>query len=362
MSTSDVAGKIDLDQLRASLTVRPAAAGLLEGIDQIVAWQIPLTIPFRGLTRRDGVLLHGPAGWGEVAPFWDYDAATAARWLASGLETAIGRSLLGAVPTTSALRESIPVNATIPEVGPERAHALVAVSGSTTAKVKVGGRPNTLRQDFARLEAVRDALGPNGHVRIDVNGIWSLDDAREQLPLMDRAAGGLEYAEQPCAQVEDLAALRREVDIPIAVDESIRLAADPLQVVRQEAADVAVLKVAPLGGVSAALRLAEQLGLPAVVSSALDTSVGLGEGARLASLLPELPHACGLGTGRLLERDLAVPPVLPVSGTLPVRPVRVSRTMLRGIHADAELTTRWQTRLGHMLQALQAHLENEGLV
>ena len=327
--------------------------GLLDGVDRAVVWDVPLTTRFRGLTRRDGVLVHGPAGWGEVAPFWDHGAEAAAMWLAAGLESAV------AGVSTPLLRETVPVNVTVPEVGPERARALVVISGCTTAKVKVGGRPTSLRQDLMRLEAVRDGLGPEGKVRIDVNGAWDLDAARRNLPLMDRAAVGLEYVEQPCAAVEDLAALRRELDVPIAADESIRLSTDPLAVARLEAADVAVLKVAPLGGVAAALTLAERLGLPAVVSSALDTSVGIYAGVRLAAALPELGHACGLGTVRLLGRDVAVPSLAPATGILSTRPVHVSVTLLRAAAADDELTARWQVRLAHLLGALATRRARE---
>lgn len=341
-------GELDLDALRTH-----DRTGLLAGVDRAVVWDVPLTTRFRGLTRRDGVLLHGSAGWGEVAPFWDYDAETSAPWLASALESAVTGV------NTPAHREHIPVNVTVPEVGPERAHALVAISGCATAKVKVGGRATTLRQDLMRLEAVRDALGPEGKVRIDVNGAWDLDTARRNLPLMDRAAVGLEYAEQPCATVEDLAALRRGVEVPIAADESIRLAADPLEVVRREAADLAVLKVAPLGGVGPALALAGRLRLPAVVSSALDTSVGIGAGLRLAAALEDLPYACGLGTVRLLGRDVAVPSLVPTAGRLGTRPVHVSVSLLRAATADDDLTARWQVRLGHLVGALAARRSRE---
>lgn len=361
-----VRGELDTAALRAQ-----GPAGLLDGIDRAVVWDIPMTARFRGITRRDGVLLHGPAGWGEVAPFWNHGPDAAAPWLASALESA----LLGTADLPRH-RDTIPVNVTVPEVDPEAAHALVTRSGATTAKVKVAGvrdgapansagtetstdSGNTLAADTARLEAVRDALGPTGHIRIDVNGAWDLATAIATLPLLDRAAGGLEYAEQPCAHVDDLAALRRRVEVPIAADESVRLAADPLAVARLEAADVVVLKVAPLGGVRRALALADRLGLPAVVSSALDTSVGIGAGLALAAALPDPPRACGLGTLALLARDVARTPA-PAGGQLPVRPVRVSVEDLDDVGADAELAARWQARLGTLLHTLAARREREG--
>ena len=164
------------------------------------------------------------------------------------------------------MRDAVPVNVTVPAVGPERAHEIVLAGGCRTAKVKVAEPGQTLGDDEARLEAVRDALGPDGRVRVDANGGWDVDDAVGAIRLLDRAAGGLEYVEQPCATVEELAAVRRAVDVPIAADESIRRAADPYRVRDLEAADIAVLKVQPLGGVRACLRIAEDIGLPVVVS------------------------------------------------------------------------------------------------
>ncbi|MGK2349226.1 o-succinylbenzoate synthase [Actinomyces sp. W5033] len=347
--TPSVAGEIDLAALREQ-----DRTGLLDGIDRAVVWDLPLRTRFRGLTRRDGVLLHGRAGWGEVAPFWDYGADACAPWLASALEQAV----TGYADLPSH-RTSVDVNVTVPEVSEDRAHALVTISGATTAKVKVAGSEATLTADLLRLGAVRDALGPDGRVRIDVNGAWDLATARRVLPLMDEAAGGLEYAEQPCARVEDLAALREAVNVPLAADESVRLSHDPLAVRRLGAADVVVLKAAPLGGVRRALALAERLALPAVVSSALDTSVGIGAGSALAAALADLIHACGLGTVSLLGADVAVPSAVPLGGRLPVRTPHVSQTMLAAARADAGLTARWHTRLGHVLGALRARRERE---
>ena len=342
-------GEIDIASLHAQ-----DSTGLLDRIDRAVVWDIPLTTPFRGITRRDGVLLHGPGGWGEVAPFWDYGLEASAPWLASGLCQALGNSLL------PRYRETISVNATVPEVGAQDASDLVRASGARTAKVKVSGSSDKRSADLERLEAVRSALGRSGKVRIDVNGAWDLDTARENLPLMDRAAGGLEYAEQPCATVYDLADLRRAVDVPIAADESIRLSANPLEIVHRRAADVAILKVAPLGGVHRTLDMAERLGLPAVVSSALDTSVGIMAGATLAFSLPSLNHACGLGTTRLLTQDVAEPSVRPSNGTLRLDAAApVSERLLNEVKAGPYLTKHWQTRLLHLASALHARRQRE---
>jgi O-succinylbenzoate synthase len=242
------------------------------------------------------------------------------------------------------VRDRVPVNVTVPAVGPDRAAAVVAASaGCLTAKVKVAepGQPDSA--DVERVAAVRDVLGPGGRIRIDVNGLWDVDTAVRRTRQLDRAAGGLEYVEQPCATVEELAAVRRQVDVPVAADESIRRASDPLRVARLEAADIAVLKVQPLGGVAACLRIAEQIGLPVVVSSALESSVGQAAGLALAGALPELPYACGLATLSLLDGDVTSTPLTVVDGMLPV--VRPGPDLLDSVAADDETAARWTDRL-----------------
>jgi O-succinylbenzoate synthase len=202
--------------------------------------------------------------------------------------------------------------------------------------------------DEARVEAVRDALGPSGRIRVDANGGWDVEQAATTIRLLDRAAGGLEYVEQPCASVEDLAAVRRAVGVPIAADESIRRAADPYRVRDLEAADVAVLKVQPLGGVRACLRIAEDIGLPVVVSSALETSVGIAAGVALAAALPELPYACGLATVQLLTDDVVTAPLLPVDGALPVGVPSVDDAALARLAADPDRAAHWAARLAEV--------------
>ncbi|MBZ2198040.1 o-succinylbenzoate synthase [Occultella gossypii] len=299
----------------------------------------PLRTRFRGLDARDGVLIHGPAGWGEFSPFWDYDAAESTAWWRAAHEAA---SLGWPAP----VRTHIPVNVTVPAVGPDRAAAIVAASGGcTTAKVKVAEPGQSVADEQARLEAVRGALGPGGRIRIDANGAWDLDTALDRLAVLDRAAGGLEYAEQPCADVADLATLRRRGSVPIAADESIRRAEDPMAVVRAEAADIVVLKVQPLGGVRAALRIAEEVGLPVVVSSALETSVGIAAGLALAAALPTLEHACGLATVHLLTADVVADPLLPVDGRIEVRRPEPDPAALAATMADDAVTARWLDRL-----------------
>jgi o-succinylbenzoate synthase len=195
---------------------------------------------------------------------------------------------------------------------------------------------------------VRDALGSSGRLRVDANGAWPINEAARAIGLLDKAAGGLEYVEQPCASVEDLAAVRRRVDVPIAADESIRRASDPYRVRDLAAADVAVLKVQPLGGVRACLRIAEDIGLPVVVSSALETSVGIAAGLALAAALPELPYACGLATVSLLAGDVVAEPLVPVDGLLPVRVPPVDVSALDGVRAPHDRVGHWEARLAEV--------------
>jgi len=306
---------------------------------------IPMRTRFRGITVREAALVRGPGGWGEWSPFLEYDAATADAWLRCAEEAAAG-------DWPEPLRSSVPVNVTVPAVGPDVVHGIVTGGGCSTAKVKVAEPGQSLAVDEERLAAVRDALGPGGRIRVDANGAWSVDDAVAAVARLDRAAGGLEYVEQPCAAVEDLAAVRRKVEVPIAADESIRRAEDPYRVRDLEAADVAVLKVQPLGGVRACLRIAEDIGMPVVVSSALETSVGIAAGVALAAALPELPYACGLATVRLLTADVVTEPLLPVAGELPVLRPQVVPAELERLAAPTERVAWWEGRLAEV-QALR---------
>jgi len=286
--------------------------------DTARTYAIPMTTRFRGIDVREGMLIEGPAGWGDFCAFPEYDDREAASWLTTAIEACT-------VGWPDPVRGRIPINATVPAVGPERAHAITSASGCRTAKVKIADHPDSLAEDLARLEAVRDALG-DGAIRVDANARWDVDTAVTTIPLLDRAAGGLEYVEQPCATIEELATVRRRVSVRIAADESIRRAEDPLRVAVAEAADLAVIKCTPLGGVRRALRVAETCGLPCVVSSALETSVGLSAGLALAGALPTLDFACGLGTLSLLTGDVVGPAraLTPVDGYLPVAPVTPS--------------------------------------
>jgi o-succinylbenzoate synthase len=299
---------------------------------------IPMTTRFRGITVREGALVEGDGGWGEWSPFLEYPPEVAEPWLRCAEEAA-------AVDWPEPVRYVVPVNATVPVVAPDAAHALVRRSGCATAKVKVAEPGTPLADDLARVEAVRDALGTSGRLRVDANGAWPVDRAVAAIKELDRAAGGLEYVEQPCATVEELAAVRRRVGVPIAADESIRRAEDPYRVRDLQAADVAVLKVQPLGGVRACLRIAEDIGLPVVVSSALETSVGLAAGVALAAALPTLDHACGLATRTLLTADVASPELVPVNGELRAGVPTVVPARVDAVAAHPDRVAWWERRL-----------------
>jgi O-succinylbenzoate synthase len=304
-------------------------------------YAVALRTRFRGVTERQGMVWRGATGWCEWSPFLDYQGAELVSWLRAAEEAADHG-------WPAPLRTEIPVNSTIPAVGPQEAHDIARGAGCRTAKIKVAERGQTLADDASRLEAVRDALGPGGKVRIDGNGGWSVDEALHAVRELNRF--DLEYVEQPCASVEELADLRRRLarsglSVPVAADESIRRARDPYQVAEREAADIAVLKVQPLGGVHACLHIAERIGLPVVVSSALETSIGIRAGLALAAALPELPYACGLNTVALLADDLAVEPLIAVEGVIKVGDLAVDEAALNCHRPNDEVQRFWQARL-----------------
>jgi len=308
--------------------VTPALDDILDRV-HVVA--LPMRVRFRGITTRELALIDGPAGWGEFGAFLEYGDAEAAHWLAAALDSAYRTA-------PRPRRDRIDVNATVPAVDPAQVPEILArFPGARTAKVKVAEPGQTLDEDVARVEAVR-ALVPT--VRVDANGAWTVDQATAAAAVL----GPLEYLEQPCATVEELAELRRRVDVPVAADESIRKAGDPLAVVRAGAADIAVLKVAPLGGISAMLKIAAQIDIPIVVSSALDSAVGIAVGLAAAAALPNLDHACGLGTGRLFAEDIT-DPVEPINGYLPVGPVIPDPARLQALAAAPQRRQWWIDRI-----------------
>lgn len=302
---------------------------------------IPMVVPFRGVRHREALLVRGPAGWGEFSPFLEYDDVEASRWLAAAVEAAWHG-------WPAPVRDSVAVNATVPAVpSAEVAGVLARFPGCTTAKVKVAEAGQALADDLDRVAAVRDVLGGGGRVRVDANGGWTVRAATDALTAL--ASYGLEYAEQPCASVEELVELRvalarAGVDVLVAADESVRKAEDPLLVARAGAADVIVLKAAPLSGVRPALAVAEQCGLPVVVSSALDTAVGIRAGLALAAALPSLPYACGLATASLMTAD--VTELRWVDGALRVDDVVPDPERLAALAAPPERRAWWLARLG----------------
>lgn len=317
----------------------PPLAEILAGV---VPFALDLRVPFRGLTRREGLLIKGPSGWGEFAPFDDYDDVRASRWLAAAIEAAWGT-------WPDARRERVEVNAIIPAVDSMQAGALAREAiwdaGCRTLKVKVGG---ALADDEARVVAIRDALdsaGIDSRIRLDANAAWSVDQAIASLRRL--ASYGIDYVEQPCAGLDDVARVRSEVDIAVAVDEGIRIAEDPENVRLVGIADYAICKPMPLGGVAATLRVSEMVGVPVVVSGSLDTAVGLGTCLAAAAALEVEPAACGLGTGMLFAADVIDPPLRPVDGHLRVERIAPSLDALvaAGEFVSDERALWWRRRL-----------------
>lgn len=287
---------------------------LEEVLASAVPFALPLRVRFRGLEVREGVLIKGANGWGEFAPFDDYDDERAARWLQAAIEAAWGSWPLP-------LRDSIEVNAIIPDVDSQVAGSLAREAvhdfGCTTMKVKVG---RSLAEDEARVVAVRDALetaGVDGLIRLDANAAWTLEQATTAVRRL--VPYGIEYIEQPCADLDDVSRLRDRFDVPVAVDESIRMSTDVDSLQLAGRVDYAIIKPMTVGGVHATLRLAERIGVPVVISGSLDSGVGLSTSLAAAASLPQAPVVSGLGTGALLERDLTDPSVLPQRGRIAVR-------------------------------------------
>jgi O-succinylbenzoate synthase len=303
--------------------------------------RIPMRQRFRRVDHREAVLVKGPRGWGEFSPFPDYPPEVTTRWLAAALELACGE-----LPEPK--RTTIPVNVTVPAVAPDIAVALVLESGAGTAKVKIGDPGDSAGDDLARVAAVRECLGPEGKVRVDVNAGWDLETAVERLEQL--AGFDLQYVEQPVETVAEMKQLRSLISIPIAADEVVRQSPYPLRVIEEGAADVLILKVQPMGGVARVLDLAERSSIPVVISSALETSVGMYGGLLAASLIAELPYACGLGTVALIEGDPTLDPLVPRDGELEVRRPE----------PDPELLERWRPprdRGAEMLRRLRAAAE-----
>lgn len=316
----------------------------LESLDVLDLYpvRLPMRHRFRRVDHRDAVLIRGPAGWGEFSPFPEYPASVAAAWLASALESAC-------TELPPPLRTRVPVNVTVPALDPDPARRLVEESGCRTAKVKVAEPGQEEAADLARVAAVRAALGPDGRIRVDANGAWDVATAVARIGRLSEF--GLEYVEQPVASIEEMRLVREAVGVAIAADESVRTEPDPMAVAEAGAADIVVVKVQPLGGVRRTLELAARAGLPVVVSSALESSVGMAAGVAAAAALPDLQYACGLGTVSLLAGDVVTEPLLAVDGHIDVRrpepdpalldryrpPRERAAEMLRKVRAASEL-------------------------
>lgn len=320
---------------------------LAELLGSATVVSLPMHTRFRGVDAREALLFEGPEGWAEFSPFIEYDDSEAATWLAAAIDFAWN-------PQPDPLRERIPVNATIPAVAAAQvAGLLTRFAGCRTTKVKVAEPGQTLADDVARVRAVREAMGPEGRIRVDANGAWNVDEAEHAVHALNEF--DLEYVEQPCATVPELAELRTRVKymgIPVAADESIRKSTDPLAVAREKAADLLVIKAQPLGGITHALQIVTAAGLPVVVSSALDTAIGLSQGAALAAALPTLDYDCGLGTASLFLDDVA--DLRPVDGSIPAARVTPDGAALTRLAATSDRRDWWRDRLARCYSVLDA--------
>ena len=308
-------------------------------IDQILASMqvvaLPLKSKFRGITMREVALFQGPAGWGEFAPFLEYEDRESSTWLLSAIDAATN-------PAPMAHRGLVKVNATLPALNSakEIEELLQSFAGCDTVKIKVG---ENLGEDILRVARVR-ALLPKAKLRLDVNGGWSVAEALIALYEIYEKVGPLEYVEQPCATLEELRLLKEKlvIEIKIAGDEVIRKAKDPFAIDLQGAVDVLMLKVAPLGGITRAREIGAHHKLPMVISSALDSAVGISYGLQLAASLPSLDYACGLATGQLLSADIAALPLK--NGELAVHSVSPDADLLAKYAVPVERLTWWKER------------------
>ena len=308
-------------------------------IDQLLASMqvvaLPLKRKFRGITTREVALIQGPAGWGEFSPFLEYDDAETSRWLLSAIDAATN-------PAPMTYRGFIKVNATLPALNDSKEieELLNSYSGCDTIKIKVGEK---LSEDIVRVTRVR-ALRPKAKLRLDVNGGWSVDQALINLYEIYEEVGPLEYVEQPCATLAELRELKSKlkIDLKIAGDEVIRKASDPFAIDLQGAVDILMLKVAPLGGITRAREIGAQHKLPLVVSSALESAIGISYGLQLASSLPTLNYASGLATGQLMSADIATIPV--IDGQMQVNPTSPDPELLAKYAVPVERLDWWKER------------------
>jgi O-succinylbenzoate synthase len=311
---------------------------LLESL-RVVA--LPMKTKFRGVTVREVALIQGEYGWGEFSPFLEYDDAEAAPWLACAIEAATQ-------PRPKLFRNSVAVNGTIPATNDKKVmdDLVASYPGVKTYKVKVG---DNLSEDIVRLARIR-SLGRTVNIRIDVNGLWSVEQALTNLYAFYENVGPFEYVEQPCATLDELRELKSKIRIPlkIAVDEAIRKTADPFALDLHGAADIVMLKVQPLGGIKRAHAIAEHHKLPVLVSSALESAVGINYGLTLAASFEDMKFDCGLGTGSLLAKNVAQLPI--VDGKIAISDVVPN---LEGLDVSADRYQWWKNRIMRTAELLK---------
>ena len=321
---------------------------------------IPMTIRFRGIDTREVLLFEGPNGWAEWSPFTEYEDEEASIWLKAAIEYAFGE-----IPEPT--KKTIKVNATLPAVKDVRT-ALEPFGKFEVVKIKVAEKGQTLQDDIDRIREVRKYY-PDARIRLDANGGYDIETALTLAKLLHAEGVPLEYLEQPVKTIAELAELKlklKPLNIKVAADESVRKVSDPLAVAHANAADLLVLKAAPLGGINNALGIAKEAGLPVVVSSALETSVGISMGIHLAALLNS-EYASGLATATLLKDDVTYQSLIPTNGELPVGRVTVSKESLTKLQATPERTTWWMERLDRGLKLCldfnsQATVKQDGVL
>jgi O-succinylbenzoate synthase len=304
-------------------------------LDTLRVIALPTKTNFRGITVREVALFKGEYGWAEFSPFLEYDDAEASHWLASAIEAAT-------TPRPQLFRTSVAVNGTIPDLNdPAQLKNIVdSFPGVKTFKVKVG---NDLAADLARVNIIRE-LQPQAKIRIDVNGLWSVAQAEEFLS----SVGEIEYVEQPCASIEELRELKSKTSVKIVGDEILRKAVDPFDIDLTGAVDYLMLKVQPLGGIKRAHALFEHHKLPIVVSSALESAVGITYGLTLAASFEEMSFDCGLGTGSLLAQDVAHLPI--IDGMMQIAEFE---PQLDGLDVSAERFEWWKNRIMRTAELLK---------
>lgn len=305
--------------------------------------RLPLRTRFRSINFRELLLFQGPNGWGEWAAFPEYPDEEAAQWLRAAIEWAYE-------PLPNPARTSVGVNAILPAVAAaEVSNVLSRAADFSTVKIKVAEPGQNLEIDIARVQEVA-RLYPDAKRRLDANGGFQISAAIELISRLRDQDIYLEYFEQPVASIAELAELRLEISrrglqTKIAADESVRKASDPLAVALAGAADLLVLKSAPLGGIAAAIEIASESGMDVIASSAMQSSVGLAAELHFACALPEINYDCGLGTSSLFEADLVSEPLLPIAGQMELRRLEPEEMLLQKYSADDETKSRWLGRL-----------------